>query len=209
MEYLVGVAERRKRLRHEGVAEFLLAHPGHRIRQMPLTSTVIEVQMGVDHRVDVGRPEATRLELRWKRLLIRLLWELEGQELLDRPLVEARVEQEQPVGVIDQHAVDREPGRVARVDVPHDVGAVDDQAPGVEQPDAVHAHLFLPPQTSCPSSVLRTATRAAARLAGSSASSSSEYWNRPPPVFSPSLPSSVSLVIVSETPGSLESSEFR
>ena len=110
-----------------GVAKLLLADPGHRVGQVALAAAVIEVEMRVDHRGHIGGREPALLELRRDRLLVGLLGQLERQELLDRLQVVARVEEEEPVGVLDQHAVDREADRVAAVDVPHHVRAVDHQ----------------------------------------------------------------------------------
>ena len=49
--------------------------------------------------------------------------------------VEARVEDELALRMVDVDPVDREAHRRAHVDVPEDVGAVDDQRPEIQQVD--------------------------------------------------------------------------
>jgi len=66
-------------------------------------------------------------------LLWGLLGQLEREELIHHIEVVARVEHDQPVRVLDQHAVDREPDRRSAPDVPGDVRLVDHERAAVEQ----------------------------------------------------------------------------
>ncbi len=76
---------------------------------MLVAADVVEVEMGVDERRHVGRREAGQLELRRNRLLGGLLGQLERQHGVRVLEVEAGVEEKQPVLVLDQHAVGRDP----------------------------------------------------------------------------------------------------
>ena len=107
--------------------------------------------------VTSGRREAGELELRRDRLLRRLLGELERQHGVRVLEVEARVEEEEPVVVLDEHGVRRDPHLRAR-DVPHELRVLDDDRAVVEQPDLHRV-------ASSASSALRTATSFAARSA--------------------------------------------
>jgi hypothetical protein len=106
---------------------------GRRVGEQLVPADVIEVQVGVDDPRDVLGLVAGLLELRRDGLLVRLLGQLEGQHGLDVLEVIAGVEQEEPVVVLDQHAVDGEPNRVAGPDVPRDVRLVDDERAVVQQ----------------------------------------------------------------------------
>ena len=76
--------------------------------KQPVAADVVDVQVRVDERRDVGDGEAAGGELRRDRLLGRLLRQLEGQHAIHVIQVDARVEEEQPLVVLDQHAVDRD-----------------------------------------------------------------------------------------------------
>ena len=100
--------------------------------------------------------EAAGRELRRDRLLRRLLGQLEGQHAIHVIEVDAGVEEEQPVVVLDQHAVDRDAHLRPR-HVPEQLGVLDHDGAVVEQPD-LHD-----------SSAFRTATSLRARSPRSSA----------------------------------------
>src|SRR5207342_2255491 len=104
--------------------------------------------------------------------------------------VEARVEQEQPVVVLDEHGVRGDPHLRPR-DVPHELRVLDDDRAVVEQPDLHRV-------ASSASSAFRTATSFAARSARSRSMSSGVYSYMPLPVFMPSLPSAMRSWIVDE-----------
>src|SRR5439155_26877764 len=113
-------------------------------------------------RVDDGRYvpelEAAGRELRRDRLLHRLLGELEREHAVHVVEVDAGVEQEQTVVVLDEHAVDGNPDLLAG-NVPHELCVLDHDRPVVENPDLHPAYA---------SSALRTATSRPARRARSS-----------------------------------------
>jgi hypothetical protein len=132
-----------------------VANPGSLEELVP--TDVVDVQVRVDHGRDVAEPEAAGLELPRDRLLRRLLRQLERQHAVHVVEVDARVEEEEAVVVLDQDAVDGDPD-LRPGHVPHELGVLDDDRAVVEQPD-LHG-VF-------PSRALRTATSLPARCARS------------------------------------------
>jgi hypothetical protein len=111
VEALVGVAQSLERLGRAGLTQFVDVQVGRRPCQVLVAPAVVEVQVRVDDRVDVLGLIAAPCKLNGNRLLGRLLGQLEREHGVDQVQVVARVEHEQPVRVLDQHAVDGEPHR--------------------------------------------------------------------------------------------------
>ena len=154
---LVRVAEELERLVVARLGELLLVHDIRDAREVLVAADVVEVEVGVDERRHVGRREAGELELRGDRLLRGLLGELEREHGVRVLEVEAGVEEEEPVVVLDEHAVRRDPHLRPR-HVPHELRVLDDDRAVVEQPDLHRC-------ASSASRALRTATSFAARSA--------------------------------------------
>ena len=118
---------------------------------------MVDVQVRVDDRRHVAELEAGEGELGRDRLLLGLLRQLERQDAVHVVEVDAGVDQEEPVVVLDQHAVHRDP-RLRAGDVPHQLRVLDHDRAAVEEPD-LHGYA---------SSAFRTATSLPARFARSS-----------------------------------------
>jgi hypothetical protein len=99
-----------------------------------VAADVVEVQVRVDERRHVGDRKARELELAGDRLLGRLLGKLEREHRVRVLQVEARVEEEEPVVVLDQHGVRRDPHLRPR-HVPHQLRVLDHERAVVEKPD--------------------------------------------------------------------------
>src|SRR5262249_35755705 len=127
--------------------------------EVPVAADVVEVQMRVDERRHVREREAAELELPGNRLRLGLLRELEGQDAARVVEPQARAEQEKTFVGLDRDRAARDAPRVAG-HVPEELGVLDDDRAGVQQPDPHGAG-------SC-SRALRTATSLAARRERSS-----------------------------------------
>ena len=136
--------------------DLLRVDHGARAAEERVTSDVVDMEVGVDERRDVGGREPAGRELGGNRLFGRLLRQLEGQHAAHVIEIDAGIEQVQPIVALDEHAVDGD-ARLRPGHVPQQLRVLDHDGAVVEQPD-LHD-----------SSALRTATSLRARSPRSSA----------------------------------------
>ena len=135
VEAQVGVAQQLEGLGRRALGELERVADRAGLAQMAVPAAVVEVVVRVDDVVDVLGPVAGERQRAHQRLVLRLDRLLEGQHGVDVVAVEAGVEEIEPVGVVDQHAVDGEAHFACRPAVPVDVEAVDHQRAAVQDKD--------------------------------------------------------------------------
>ena len=156
---LVGVAEELERLVVPRLRQLLLVQhvPDARAREELVAADVVDVQVRVDDRRHVAELEPALASCAGIVCSVGLLGQLEREHAVHVVEVDAGVDQEQPVVVLDQDAVDGDP-RLRAGHVPHQLRVLDHDRAAVEEPD-LHRSA---------SSAFRTATSLPARLARSS-----------------------------------------
>ena len=144
VEAHVGIAQHLERCGRLALGEFERVADRAGLAQVAVPAAMIEVVVRVDDVIDVLRPIAGERERADKGLLLRLNGLLEGQHGIHVVAVEAGIEEIEPVGVVDQHAVDGKAHLARRPPVPVDVEAVDHQRAAVENEDPRLFHGLTP-----------------------------------------------------------------
>ena len=144
VEAHVRIAQHLEGLGRGALGELQRMADGAGLAQMAVPAAMVEVVVRVDDEIDILRPVAGEGEGAEKRLFLRLQRLLEGQHGIHVVAVEAGVEEIEPVGMVDQHAVDGKAHLARRSPVPVDVEAVDDQGAAVEDEDPGLFHRLAP-----------------------------------------------------------------
>ena len=144
VEAHVGVAQHLEGRGRLALGEFERVADRAGLAQMAVPAAMVEVVVRVDDVVDVLRPVAGERERADEGLLLGLQRLLEGQHRVHMVAVEAGVEEIEPVGMVDQHAVDGEAHLTRRPPVPVNVEAVDHQRAAVENEDPRLFHGLAP-----------------------------------------------------------------